>query len=272
MKDRLKILKLSQSKKLDSLRAKRDIISDENLHLLELLCSSVQKLLLDKSSLGLLVDYARFSASSSRLFKLREILRDECSSIIDSSKDCFATDSAKLILGVINFHSGLDKGSLTYFESIKYKAILQEFAFAEYVKTSFKYLDSIQPLTTPNELLSSIDEMYLRSSKNVADLVVAINSCRLMSVAERVIASQHLSQKYLSKEEIEEETTLWAINFLKDSKKSLQSSRDSIKNEEDLMNIGIMDYKMLDKNFCSGNLGDYVQTMASALAWNQALG
>ena len=39
----------------------------------------------------------------------------------------------------------------------------------------------------------------------------------------------------------------------------------------DKINIGIMDYKIIDKDYCSSNLGDYVQTLASVLAWKQAL-
>ena len=250
-------------------RKQSESFSDETSLVLDLFCRSLPSLFQNTNNLAELVDLARLSCKNKRFAKLKDALRNECSSIIDNSSDLKIVDSAKLVLGIINYYSGLDKGSLTYFESIQDKSILQKFAFVEYFNTILKYADTLQPPRSPFDLIKSVDEAYLGNESNMYGLIAGINSCRSMSVPDRILHSQHILDKQLC--EFSDNSLVWMSDFLTDSKMSLESSHQS-QQDDDVLNIGIMDYKMIDINFCSGNLGDYVQTMASALAWNQALG
>ena len=142
-------------------RRQRDVFSDETSLILDMLCRSLPGLFHNTNFLAQLVDSARLSAKSKRFAKLKDALRNECSSIIDNSSDLNIVDSAKLVLGIINYYSGLDKGSLTYFESIQDKSILQKYAFVEYFNTILKYADTLQPPRSPIDLIKSVDEAYL---------------------------------------------------------------------------------------------------------------
>ena len=258
-------------KQLSFTRKQREIFKDETSLMLDLLCRSLPSLFQNINFLAQLVDSARLSSKNKRFAKLKDTLRNECSSIIDNSSDSRIVDSAKLVLGVINYYSGLDKGSLTYFESMQDKSLLQKYAFVEYFITALKYADILEPARSPSDLIKSIDETFLDNTENVYGLIAGINSCRLMSVPDRVFTSRQILGRYLPAINVQDQALLWMNEFLGDSKMLLESTAQNYQYDHTL-NIGIMDYKMIDINFCSHNLGDYVQTMASALAWNQALG
>ena len=245
----------------------REIFKDETSLMLDLLCNLC--LACFKISILLrLVDSARLSSKNKRFAKLKDTLRNECSSIIDNSSDSRIVDSAKLVLGVINYYSGLDKGSLTYFESMQDKSLLQKYAFVEYFITALKYADILEPARSPSDLIKSIDETFLDNTENVYGLIAGINSCRLMSVPDRVFTSRQILGRYLPAINVQDQALLWMNEFLGDSQMLLESTAQNYQYDHTL-NIGIMDYKMIDINFCSHPI---MSTMASALAWNQALG
>ena len=256
----------------DVLRRNTDSLTNETNLLSNLFSSSLSTLLLDQQSLRLLVDCARECAVNANFSRLKTSLQNECSWTIDNSDSQISIDSSKLILGVINFHRGLDKGSLLYFESIVDQSLLPKFAFLEYYRTVFKYTEILKSGLSPRELLRSIDETYLSCEKNAFSLVAAINSCGEIPVEERVNTSQVIFNKFLSLLGENDQHISWSKKFLNESKLVTNSCFKSSDNNDKLLNVGIMDYKTVDLDFCSSNLGDYVQTMVSALAWNQALG
>ena len=270
--DRQKTLSLQRRQQAESLRSQRRTYRKEHELLLELLSSSASSLLTEQKSLNILVDYARFSTSSIRFSSLKNNLQNACSSIIDNSNEQRVVDSAKLLLGVINYYSGLEKGSLSYFQAIADKSLLPEFAFVEYYRTAFKYSNIHKSNLSPAELLHTVDDVYLNNEENVFALVAGINSCSDMPIVDRVSSSQMILAKYSAAHKISNKSLLWAKNYLDQSMLSMKQSCELNQTNEDVINVGIMDYKMVDLDFTSGNLGDYVQTIASALAWNQALG
>ena len=204
----------------------------------------------------------------------RECIRNASGYIIENdNSDLISIDAAKISMGIINLNNGLNYGAYSYFKAVKNKELLYKS-----VPTEYLFSLAIQGIKFfENKYFSSEErELYLSliEKKNFGFNLIKIYSShkeiesnKKMEEIKRILPTE----KDIISDNFDPDTFKW-INYYCFQRPRYLKEFQLNSNTEKLINIGVMDYKMIDLKFCSGNLGDYVQTLASVLAWRKGLG
>ena len=180
-------------------------------------------------------------------------------------------DIKNLIFGLFTFYNlSLKKFAYSYLSSIDNKELIYKYALPEYL-----YLTATNNVKIFEKKSEEIQNQLIFEKKSWELLFFLIKGYSINPLIDensKLKKIRTLINKIsLSKIKTNNENFSW-INYYVNARfnyiKEFYSKR---KNKREKFNIGIMDYKTIDLNFCSSNLGDYVQTIVSALAWQRAL-
>lgn len=206
----------------------------------------------------------------------KNAIRNLCGFYLDSPahQSSELCDYAKILMGIINFNSGIEYGSYTYFKQVcderlllKYCPGLSLCVFAIYDLESYSRFYNL--------ILGQIKSarIYLSSSLYL-DIIKAISIANHISSDRKIPqikqALNELGPFHCTDKDGDSDKLKWSLEY--PSRDALGTTyRDVNRDSTKIVNIGVMDYKMIDLDYCSGNLGDYVQTLASILAWKMAV-
>jgi lipopolysaccharide biosynthesis glycosyltransferase/uncharacterized protein (DUF3084 family) len=257
------------------IKRRQENIQAEYLETINIVANAMEMSLKENDLYVLASTLAHHATKKSSHSQIRESLRNACSHLLNSSSSGLLRDKAHILLSIINFNNGLGFGAYTYLKDALSEDLKITYALHSYLSTTLQFDqgDPEKHLGDAERILFNLNIPF--DSNTVTCILKSVTSAKnIPPLRKRELCSHYL--KKLTFEALDASRQLtWANEFCHSRIQRLQASTqiyDNLDVQGEIINIGIMDYKVIDINFCSGNLGDYVQSIASALAWSQATG